>query len=107
MKARKCDRCKGYFDINSERSEVKMIPWNERPLDWIDLCPDCTVQLLSWFKNEADVIEAKHGRWLDGDGHQITGICSVCGFESHLYENDVAGMNYCPNCGVDMQGRIE
>lgn len=58
MIARKCDRCKGYFDNISKRSEVKMGVQFESPIE-IDLCPDCTVQLLSWIKNEAEFFERK------------------------------------------------
>lgn len=62
MTARKCDRCKGYFDIDSKRSEfadfawVKIVVRFERPIE-IDLCPDCTSQLLRWIKNEAEFFE--------------------------------------------------
>ncbi len=55
MIARKCDRCKNYFDIGSE---VKFAVRLERPTE-IDLCPDCTAQLLCWIKNEAEFFERK------------------------------------------------
>lgn len=55
MTARKCDRCKDYYDIDSRRSEVKIAVRCERPIE-IDLCPDCTAQLLSWIKNEAEFL---------------------------------------------------
>lgn len=58
MRARKCDRCKGYFDLDSKRSEVNVHVFGERPLE-IDLCPDCTAQLLRWIKNEAEFFERK------------------------------------------------
>lgn len=58
MTARKCDRCKGYFDIDSKRSEVEFAVRLEKPIE-IDLCPDCTAQLLSWIKNEAEFFERK------------------------------------------------
>lgn len=50
MTARKCDRCKDYFDIDSKRSEVKIAVRDERPIE-IDLCPCCTAQLLCWINN--------------------------------------------------------
>ena len=56
MTARKCDRCKGYFDIDSKRSEVKIAVRCERVID-VDLCPDCTSQLLRWLMNEAEFFE--------------------------------------------------
>ena len=55
----------------------------------------------------ADVAPVVHGRWLDGR-------CTVCGWE----EPDEIGYdgyefspwehtNYCPNCGVKMEGDTE
>ena len=44
----------------------------------------------------------KHGWWIDPDDTVIACICSVCGWESNLYEDDVMGMPYCPNCGARM-----
>jgi len=50
--------------------------------------------------------ERKTGKWIEVDDYYncISGRCSVCGWESHLYEDDVVGMNFCPNCGADMRG---
>lgn len=44
------------------------------------------------------------GKWIEVDDayNRISGRCSVCGWESHMYEDDVVGMNYCPNCGAWM-----
>ena len=45
--------------------------------------------------------ESKTGKWIEAYDpfNRISGRCSVCGWEAHLYEDDVVGMNYCPNCG--------
>lgn len=45
--------------------------------------------------------ESKTGKWIEAYDpfNRISGRCSVCGWEAHLYEDDVIGMNYCPNCG--------
>ena len=48
--------------------------------------------------------ERKRGRWIEVDDDLISGGCSACGWESHMYEDDVVGMNFCPNCGADMRG---
>lgn len=50
-------------------------------------------------------IEERKGKWIDVDdsNNTISGRCSLCGWEAHLYEDDVVGMNYCPNCGADMR----
>ena len=51
----------------------------------------------------SDVVERKRGKWIDVDDYIISGSCSVCGWQAHLYEDDVVGMNFCPNCGADMR----
>ena len=47
--------------------------------------------------------EQKKGHWIPVDDPSITGRCSVCGFESHLCEDDVYGYDYCPNCGARLE----
>ena len=47
--------------------------------------------------------EQKVGKWIVMDDDRISGRCSVCGWEAHLYEDDVVGMDYCPNCGAKME----
>ena len=44
--------------------------------------------------------ERKTGEWISVESNTVNGRCSVCGYESHLYENDVYGEHYCPNCGA-------
>ena len=44
--------------------------------------------------------ERKKGEWISVESNTVNGRCSVCGYESHLYENDVYGEHYCPNCGA-------
>lgn len=44
--------------------------------------------------------ERKTGVWISVESNTVNGRCSVCGYESHLYENDVYGEHYCPNCGA-------
>lgn len=53
--------------------------------------------------------QRKRGEWIDVDDYynRISGKCSVCGWESHMYEDDVVGMDYCPHCGADMRGEQE
>ena len=48
--------------------------------------------------------ERKKGKWIVVDDGIISGKCSVCGWEAYMYEDDVVGMDYCPNCGVRMEG---
>ncbi len=49
----------------------------------------------------ADVVEVKHGRWIDtGSGQE----CSICKEIQYGYDST---RNYCPNCGADMRGEEE
>ena len=61
--------------------------------------------------DDAPTIEAepvKHGRWIEAENDlRISGYCSSCGWEAHMYEDDVIGMPYCPNCGARMDGGEE
>lgn len=55
----------------------------------------------------SDVAPVRHGHWVDLRGEENetrAGYCSTCGWESHVYEDDVIGMPYCPNCGAKMDG---
>lgn len=56
-----------------------------------------------------DAEPVRHGHWIDpDDGDGITAcICSICDWHGHIMEDDVMGMNYCPNCGAKMRGNID
>lgn len=67
-------------------------------------------QLADWLKElkrlKTAQPERKTGRWEDINKNyycRISGRCSACGWEAHLYEDDVVGMPYCPNCGAKME----
>ena len=49
-----------------------------------------------------DAEPVRHGKWIEVEDSTIRCRCSACGWESHLYEDDVYGMPYCPNCGTRM-----
>lgn len=51
-----------------------------------------------------DKADRPQGKWVEVDDVSISCRCSVCGWEAHLYEDDVYGMPYCPNCGCRMKG---
>lgn len=55
----------------------------------------------------ADVVEQKHGKWLDVttlDNEFICWVCSECRHGADfLYEP----YNYCPNCGASMRQQEE
>lgn len=53
----------------------------------------------------ADVVEVKHGEWLEGDsdvGWELV-RCSLCGKEQSLFQ-DEEKPSYCPRCGAKMNG---
>ena len=52
-----------------------------------------------------EAVPVVHGRWIHLDPREdttISGKCSCCRWEAHYYEDDVADMPYCPNCGAKM-----
>lgn len=58
-----------------------------------------------------DVIEVKHGEWLDGNRQTWNGTywfiyCSECLHErkDDNHDNDTP---FCPNCGADMKGGVD
>ena len=56
------------------------------------------------FSTAVEVADRPQGEWIEVDDASISCRCSVCGWEAHLYEDDVYGMPYCPNCGARMKG---
>ena len=54
--------------------------------------------------NTPFVLDKPQGEWIEVDDYFIRCKCSICGWESHKYEDDVYGMPYCPNCGAKMKG---
>ena len=50
----------------------------------------------------------RHGYWIEADdGDILTAcICSNCDWHGSIMEDDVMGMNYCPNCGARMDGKM-
>ena len=59
---------------------------------WSGFCANCTDE------------DRPQGEWIEVDDYFIRCKCSICGWESHKYEDDVYGMPYCPNCGAKMKG---
>lgn len=48
----------------------------------------------------------RHGYWIEPDDEDVSTacICSICDWHGNIMEDDVMGMNYCPNCGARMDG---
>lgn len=64
---------------------------------------ECFLEDAFHYLKEYQTIKQKTGKWISIDSNTVNGKCSECGYESHLYENDVYGEHYCPNCGVKME----
>lgn len=43
------------------------------------------------------------GHWIEHDDGLTACECSVCHEKYNLYEEDVFGRNFCPNCGAEME----
>ena len=43
------------------------------------------------------------GHWIEHDDGLVACECSVCHEKYNLYEEDVFGRNFCPNCGAEME----
>lgn len=61
---------------------------------------DALHYLKEYRKTVTNCNQLRTGTWIPVDSGTVNGRCSVCGYESHLYENDVYGEHYCPNCGA-------
>lgn len=79
---------------------IKAIPSVDRPTD------SHAVTYINALENRIKELEADRpqGEWIEVYDGTVSGRCSICGWESHLYEDDVCGMPYCPNCGCRMKG---
>lgn len=74
-------------------------------------CEECrakykngTCKLEHWLKAQPTIEERKKGKWIVPQHDLvISGTCSCCGWDAILFETDVAGMPYCPNCGAEMR----
>lgn len=86
---------KAYQICTSNDSCVDGCPYyrNECPL--YEMEKDVLHYLREYRENQL-----RTGIWIPVDSATVNGRCSVCGYESHLYENDVYGEHYCPNCGA-------
>lgn len=52
-----------------------------------------------------DAEPTKHGHWVNNRNMYIEwATCSQCGAEWNKYENEFFRFNFCPNCGVKMDG---
>ena len=92
------------IDADAQRDKLQNLAddeWNRSTTtSWAEAFSECADML-----EDAPTIEPerKTGKWIVVDDGCISGKCSVCGWEAHMYEDDVMGMDYCPNCGARME----
>ena len=67
------------------------------PITHWQALPEPATEDTLWATPSADVVEVRHGRWLESDNGPMQ-KCSVCGATGwdEFY--------YCPNCGARMDG---
>ena len=98
-------------DLISRQAAIDAIKGlNDTPNGYSDTYDkECIIGVLEDLPSAEAVPERKKGRWIEVDDEEdtISGKCSVCGWEAHLYEDDVVDMPYCPNCGAHMEGAEE
>lgn len=69
-------------------------------MDFIGWGADALHYLKEYRETVTNCNQLRAGTWIPVDSKTVNGRCSECGYESHLYENDVYGEHYCPNCGA-------
>lgn len=65
---------------------------------------NCALMQILKMTPAADVVERKHGKWLDVTTLDNEFICWVCSECRHGTDFVYEPYNYCPNCGADMRG---
>lgn len=91
-------------DLISRLAAIDTVKKHLKETDALDIYPGIVGAIREWL-NDLPSVEPQRirGHWIKVDDDLISGKCSVCGWEAHLYEDDVVGMNYCPNCGARLE----
>ena len=75
-------------------------PYEDRCEGQEDMNIDALHYLQEYRETVTNCNQLRTGIWIPVESETVNGRCSECGYESHLYENDVYGEHYCPNCGA-------
>ena len=54
MRAKKCDRCGGFYSCYNHTPKLKLVKVTPTPSNYlkqIDLCQECEKKLVDWFEN--------------------------------------------------------
>ena len=54
-----------------------------------------------------DAEPVRHGHWIELTDPVLSCVCSACGQEYRLYEDDICGYPYCAKCGARMDEEME
>lgn len=101
------DICELVYQHGVEKSCPHFIKADKVCKDCInyDECLACKVNAKECllFKNKADFVEVKHGKWITRKSihNEEFYVCSICGTAN----DDI--WRYCPNCGAKMDGGAE
>ena len=92
-----------YKDLNTLKRYNKKLP-DGLPV-WDSLSGKC-------YTDYAEYAPVIHGRWVHDHYENCTEQfeivkCSNCGYTAYAIAVFVKGGNYCPNCGVKMDGKEE
>ena len=70
-----------------------------------DAICETVADAIEMVKNMETIKPRPRGKWIEVNDayNRISGRCSACGWEAHMYEDDVVGMPFCPSCGADMR----
>lgn len=86
-----------YIDAEQLKQILKPSEWGTPDERWI---PEHEIGAMLDYFPSADVVEVRHGRWLQPYHNRQYKKCSVC--ESVFSVNLPKNANYCPNCGARM-----
>lgn len=88
-----------YIERERARNEFALYFQDSKKL--VDECDSLICMLPA-----ADVVEVRHGEWVEGAEHFTNGFyeaeCSECGNYIRWNEGNSGEWNFCPNCGCKM-----
>jgi hypothetical protein len=92
-------------DVDADQDSLDYEELTDSNREKIQFDKDCKQNAIDLLQNAPTIEpERKTGKWIVVDDGCISGKCSECGWEAHMYEDDVVGMDYCPNCGARLEG---
>ncbi len=87
-----------YIDAEQMKIEIRIAMAEQLHKDPFNTIPTQLAELLCQFADDtptADVVEVRHGEWIEGKSLEKCSICGKKGFSDWIY---------CPKCGAKMDG---